>query len=218
MGIGNLNIKKDIILVGITGIFGSGKTSVASIFKKENIPVISCDEIVHQLLEMPQIIEEVKEILGPDVAKGNKLDRKKMAQIIFSDKEKKTLLENLIHPLVFKEIEKRILDTGIDKGIIVIEIPLLFETKSESYFDKIIVVSASPKVIKERLKGKFSEEEIEKRWENQLPLSYKEKKADFVINNSSTFNQTYEETKKVIEILKKQHCKNKGGKWKKQKS
>ncbi len=189
--------------VGVTGIFGSGKSTVTSIFKKYGIEVISCDEIVHFLLEKENIKKKLIKIFGKEIVKDGKIDRKKISDIIFKNKLKKKELENLIHPLVFKEIDKKIkrdIDKIKKKGIIIVEIPLLFETKSEKKFDFIIVVSASPEIIKERLKEKFSSKEVELRWRNQIPLIYKEKNANFVIDNSGTISQT---EKIVKEIIKK---------------
>ena len=83
-----------------------------------------------------------------------------------------------------------------------IEIPLLFETKSEKKFDYVIVVSASVDKIKSRLREKFNDREIELRWENQLPLEFKEKNADYVINNSCPIHQTEKYVREIInEIL-----------------
>mgnify|MGYP001260416343 FL=1 len=189
--------------VGVTGIFGSGKSTVTSIFKKYGIEVISCDEIVHFLLEKENIKKKLIKIFGKEIVKDGKIDRKKISDILFKNKLKKKELENLIHPLVFKEIDKKIkrdIDKIKKKGIIIVEIPLLFETKSEKKFDFIIVVSASPEIIKERLKEKFSSKEVELRWRNQIPLIYKEKNANFVIDNSGTISQT---EKIVKEIIKK---------------
>ncbi|MBN1445591.1 MAG: dephospho-CoA kinase [Candidatus Omnitrophica bacterium] len=176
---------KKPLTIGITGIFGSGKTTVAGIFGREGIPVISCDAIVHRLLKKKNILGKIRKLFGESVFEGGMLDRRKMGKLIFSSSSKRIALEKMLHPHVFKEIEKRKLDYAGKSDIIVIEVPLLFETKSEILFDKTVVVSSSPKEIKERLKGKFSEEEVAERWNNQLPLSEKEKKADYIIRNSN---------------------------------
>jgi len=196
---------KKIKKVGLTGIFGSGKTTVASIFKKYGFDVISCDDIVAELLEKNEIKKKLVKIFGNGVVKSGKVDKKKIAEVIFNNQEKKEKLENLIHPLVFKKIDEEIkenIDRIKKKGIIVIEIPLLFETKSEKKFDYIIVVSASVDIIKSRLREKFDDREIELRWENQLSLEFKEKSADYIINNSGPIHQTEKYVREIInEIL-----------------
>ncbi len=191
--------------IGLTGVFGSGKTTVASIFKKYGIDVISCDDLVAELLEKEEVKKKLAEIFGNRAVKNGKVDKKKIAEVIFTDREKKEKLENLIHPLVFKRIDEEIkknIDRIKKKGIIIVEIPLLFETKSEKKFDYIIVVSASVDIIKSRLREKFNDREIELRWENQLPLKFKEKNADYIINNSGPIHQTEKYVREIInEIL-----------------
>lgn len=191
--------------IGLTGVFGSGKTAVASIFKKYGIDVISCDDLVAELLEKEEVKKELAGIFGNRVMKNGKLDKKKIAEVIFTDREKKEKLENLIHPLVFKRIDEEIkknIDRIKKRGIIIVEIPLLFETKSEKKFDYIIVVSASVDIIKSRLRERFNDREIELRWENQLPLKFKEKNADYIINNSGPIHQTEKYVREIInEIL-----------------
>ncbi len=197
---GNRHIKKEIKTIAITGIFGSGKSTVAKIFKKKGFLVIFCDEIVHKLLNEKQIIEKIKKEFGEKILMKKKIDRKKLADIIFKSNKKRKKLEKILHPLVFEKIKKYI-DTNRKRSKIIIEIPLLFETKSESLFDCIIVVTASKNIIKERLKGKFTNNEIEKRWKNQIPLSKKIKKATYVIDNSRNLKDTKKQVEKVLKIM-----------------
>jgi dephospho-CoA kinase len=195
---------RNSLAIGITGILGSGKTTVAKILKKMGFKVVSCDEIVHKLLDKKNIIKKFGEILGNEVIKNNKIDKEKVREIIFNNSEKKKEIENILHPEVFKKIKKEIIDTKKKGGIIFIEIPLLFETKSEKLFDKIMVVSASKKEIKKRLKNKYSEREIENIWKNQLSLSYKKKKADYIVNNSGSIIKTEKNVKKIVNRLLKE--------------
>ncbi|MDD3725586.1 MAG: dephospho-CoA kinase [Candidatus Ratteibacteria bacterium] len=199
---GNRNIKQNKILrVGITGIFGSGKTTVSSMFKKAGICVVSCDDIVHRLLKKKIIIKKIKDSFGEDVVNHGEINRRALGDKIFSNRTQRRKLEQIVHPEVFKEIN-RILDSKKRGGIIVIEIPLLFETKSERLVDKIVVVKASRQIIIERLKDRFSKEEILKRWKAQIPLKEKEKKADYVINNSGDYSETFQQVKNLIKNLK----------------
>jgi len=195
---------RNSLAIGITGILGSGKTTVAKILKKMGFKVVSCDEIVHKLLNKKNIIKKFGEILGNEVIKNNKIDKEKVREIIFNNSEKKKEIENILHPEVFKKIKKEILDTKKKGGIIFIEIPLLFETKSEKLFDKIMVVSALRKEIKKRLKNKYSEREIENIWKNQLSLSHKKKKADYIVNNSGSIIKTEKNVKKIVNRLLKE--------------
>lgn len=208
---------KKTLIVGITGILGSGKTTVSEIIRKMGFEVISCDKIVNDLLKKKRIINEFKKILGNEVLINGRINKEKVREIIFNDTSKKREIENLLHPIVFKKIKEKILDIKKKGGIIFIEIPLLFETRSEKLFNKIIVVSAPLKEIKKRLIGKYSAEEIEKIWKSQLPLSYKKKRADYVLNNSGLISKTNKEVKNIIkDLLKEINIKNKRRKkWKK---
>ncbi|MCM8786199.1 MAG: dephospho-CoA kinase [Candidatus Omnitrophica bacterium] len=195
---------KRSVVIGITGIFGSGKTTITKILRKWKYKVISCDEIVHHLWEKKSVLKKIKKILGEEIEIKGKIDKKRIREIIFSDRKKKQELENLLHPMVFDKINKEILDTKKNGGIIFIEIPLLFETKSEKLFDKIIVVTAPQKKITERLSDKYSEKEIKNIWKNQLSLSYKKKKGDYIIDNSGSIKETEKKLKNLLTKLLKE--------------
>ncbi len=195
---------KKLIVVGVTGIFGSGKTTVGKIFQKAGIPYFSLDTIVHNLFKEEDVINQITDLFGAGIIKDGKPDRKAIAKIVFADRFCKKKLEGIIHPLVFNRLRKIILDWRKKGGIIVFEVPLLFETKSESLFDKILVVSTSYEKIISRLKRRFSPDEINSRLANQIPLSEKEKKATYVISNSDSVSKTTVQVKKIIRELQKE--------------
>lgn len=201
MGPGHLKKNNEPLKVAVTGIFGSGKSAVSEIFRGEGIPVISCDDIVHRLLDRKEFAGRIEKAFGGDVIRNGRVDRKKLGKIVFSDKAGRLRLEKLIHPEVFREIDKTILDYKGKSGIIIVEIPLLFETKSENLFKRIIVVTASPEKIKKRLRKKFQEEEIENRWRNQIPLKRKIIKADYCVDNSGSRRDTVKQVKQIIAQL-----------------
>lgn len=201
MGSRNINKQKSFMKVGITGIFGSGKTTVSSIFKDADIPVVSCDDIVQRLLKKREIITKITDIFSKDAVREGSIDKKYLSDMVFSDKKARIKLEQILHPEVFKTIQKKSLDYEKIHGIMVIEIPLLFETKSERLVDKVVVVKASRRAILERLKERYTEKEILQRWKSQIPLKDKEKKADYVIDNSGTYSETFRQVQNLIEDL-----------------
>lgn len=201
MGSRNINKQKSFMKVGITGIFGSGKTTVSSIFKNADIPVVSCDDIVQRLLKKREIITKITDIFSKDAVREGSIDKKYLSDMVFSDKKARIKLEQILHPEVFKTIQKKSLDYEKIHGIMVIEIPLLFETKSERLVDKVVVVKASRRAILERLKERYTEKEILQRWKSQIPLKDKEKKADYVIDNSGTYSETFRQVQNLIEDL-----------------
>jgi len=189
-----------MICIGLTGIFGSGKSTVCRIFKRMDIPVISCDDIVDRLLKTKKIREEIAGIFGKEyLNENNQVNRKKLANLIFSSKKERKKLNALIHPLVFERIEKK-LDTYRKKGkmIVVVEIPLLFETRSEDRFDVIVTVASPYEVIRKRLRNKYTPEEIRMRMNSQMSLDKKIALSDYVIDNSKSISETTDTVKNIL--------------------
>jgi dephospho-CoA kinase len=188
-----------MLKIGVTGIFGSGKSTVSKIFKNFDIDVISCDTIVGNLLRTNQVKKQIQNIFGKQIlTSSGPIDRKKLANIIFSSKRQREKLNSIIHPLVFEKIDKAIDKLSKRSKIIVIEIPLLFETNSSKDFDIIITVSAAHSIIKKRLENKFSEDEIKKIWLSQIPLKEKIKKSDYVIDNDGPLHLTKLQIENII--------------------
>jgi dephospho-CoA kinase len=118
-----------MLIIGMTGGIGSGKSEASKIFASLNIEVIDLDKISRELTEKDhEAIEEIKTLLGQSLFnKENELDRKKLRDMIFSDKNLKIKLENILHPKILAEVKKK-LSIFSDEPYVVIDIPLLFET------------------------------------------------------------------------------------------
>ena len=195
-----------MIKVGLTGSIGTGKSTVLKIFKELGAYVIDADEVVHSLYKREDIKEKLKEIFGDVFNKDGSLNRKKVAEIIFNNPEKKKLLENLIHPEVRKEIERRIKDIeNFDKdSIVIVEVPLLIETGQYKNYDFVVVVYSPKNLQLERLLKKgLSKEEALKRINSQIDIEEKVKYADFVINNIFSIEDLKDEVIKIFNNLKK---------------
>ncbi|HON04957.1 MAG TPA: dephospho-CoA kinase [Candidatus Ratteibacteria bacterium] len=196
-----------MVRIGLTGIFGSGKSTVCKFFREKGIPVISCDFIVSHLLRTKRIRKKIEEEFGKDYFfEDGKLNKRKLAELIFSSADARKRLNSIIHPEVFKKLEEK-LDTykRNSKIAVVVEIPLLFETRSENLFDVIVTVSAPYKVIKKRLEKKYSHQEIEKRIKSQMPLKKKEMLSDFIIENSGSLKDTKKQINKIIEDITRRY-------------
>ncbi len=176
---------KNILLAGLTGNYGSGKSFILEKFRKMGALAINSDEIVRTLLKKNEIKKEVSKLLGEKVlTEDGELDRKAIADIIFRDAYLRLKLEDIIHPEVFKEIKRLISEVKEDK-VIIVEIPVLFERGYQNRFHKIITVYADEATILRRLQREgLSKEEISKRWEAQFPYEKKIRSSDFVIDNS----------------------------------
>ncbi len=182
------------IVVGLTGGFGVGKSSVAQRFKNFGAEVIDADDIAHASMKkgspiFDPIIELFEEALHPG---GKKMDREKLADIVFLDPKRRKELEAVVHPYVYEKIKEKI--DASEKRVILVEVPLLFEAGFETLFDKVLVVTCNSTVKLKRLRYKgFPEAEVRARERAQMPESLKAQKADYVIDNSKTIYQTQRE-------------------------
>lgn len=185
-----LNFNKGLKKGAVTGGLSSGKSTVCQFFRKLGCYVISADEIVHELLSVNQeIIQKVVKLFGTEILINNQIDRAKIAKKVFSQPQLLKFLEEILHPAVQEEIKKQyeLKKEGLD-SLFIAEIPLLFETGSNSFFDFTIAVVADESLSKERfkLKTQYGEDEFEKRQLRQLSNQEKIKRADYVIINNGS--------------------------------
>jgi dephospho-CoA kinase len=200
------------LLIVITGGIASGKSLVSDWFEKKGYRLIYADRIGHECLKNERVKTEIRRKIGDDVFDNDEVSRKKLAQQVFSSKEKLAQLNAIIHPQIRKKMSE-IVRTSREK-ILIFEIPLLFENSIETCFDYVISVSAEKKVQLKRLlrRDKIDEDEALKRINSQLPDEYKREKADFVIENNGSIDDCIHQlselesrfdklTKKQIESL-----------------
>ncbi len=194
-----LNLKK----VAVTGGLSSGKSSVCRIFKNLGAYVVSADEIVHQLLSTDdQLCEAVVDLLGPSVLVGQKLNRSRIAELVFRDRKALKSLEELIHPEVNKKIEEdyqRQKQHPHSPPLFIAEIPLLFETGGERHYDFTIAVVADQKTCCARFAKKMhlSEDEFKMRMAMQMDPALKARLADAVLVNTGSLD----DLSKDVEML-----------------
>ena len=188
------------IRVGLTGVFGSGKSTVGHMFEELGACVIDADRLAHEaLLKGSPVYGEIVKLF-PEAQTGAGLDRAKIAKVVFSDPEKRKSLEIIMHPFVYERMgEEAVL---AEEKVVIFEVPLLFETSFDVFCDFTVTVSAPGEIREKRLREKgFSNEEIKARLEAQLSQEEKEKRSHFVINNSKTLDQTRLEVKKIWQKL-----------------
>lgn len=123
--------------IGITGGIGSGKSTAAKIIQEQGFPVYSCDEIYREITARTDYICTIEKLF-PGSTENGKIIKKKLADIVFNDKDALNLLNGIAHPLVMEELEKRLKKEN--NRIAFVEIPLLFEGHYEAFFDKILVI------------------------------------------------------------------------------
>lgn len=192
-------------VIGLTGGIGTGKTTVAEIFKNKGYGVYNSDQRAKELMtEDTELKHQIIQLLGEESYLPNdELNRKFIAQKIFSNKELLKKQNALVHPAVAKDFllwkEKQ------NKEFCIKEAAILFESGSYKQFDKVILVSAPLEIRIKRVKERdsASEEEIRKRIENQANQEELEKLADFVIENQSSLADLQMQIDKIIPELKK---------------
>lgn len=126
--------------IAITGGIGSGKSAVLKILKEEGFPTFSCDEIYKEILFDEEYIRLIS-LTFPTAVKNGNIDKKVLAEIVFSDKNKREELDSIAHPMIMKKLLEKI--SQIDNGIVFVEVPLLFECGYTNMFDGVIVVQRS---------------------------------------------------------------------------
>ena len=184
------------LIIGITGTFGSGKTTVAKMLKKRNILVIDADRLAMRAAKNKRVKKKILQEFGT-------AGRKKLAKTVFSDAKRLGRLNKIIHPPLKREIKKIMKETR--KEIVIIDAPLLVEARFLDVIDCLVLVVCNNRTRTGRLVKKgFSEREIAARTIFQLSEAKKEKYADFVIDNSGARKETERQVEKLWKnILKK---------------
>ena len=185
------------IKIAITGNIASGKTEVQKILEKDFL-VFDTDLIAHKKLE------ELTSFEGLDVFTNGKIDRKKLGNIVFSNAELKQKLENIIHPKVKEEVLK-IFEENKDKDVIIVAVPLLYETDFYQLFDKVLLVVADDDIRLSRLmtRNNLSKEDALIRMNAQISQEEKIAKSNFVIKNNASKKELEEQ---VLVFIRKLHC------------
>ncbi|MBJ7448823.1 MAG: dephospho-CoA kinase [Parachlamydiales bacterium] len=192
--------------VAITGGLSCGKTTVCQFLKDLGAYVLSSDEIVHQLLSPEtKLGKQIIGLLGQDiVTSSQQIDRKKIAQIIFDRRDLLTKVEEMIHPIVKEQIEHLYEAVKDDNSysLFVVEVPLLFESSFETFFDSVVVVSANEDVALDRftLKGEERQAYLT-RMARQWTVADKAAKAHYVIENNFSLEKLSEDVSKLFQKL-----------------
>ena len=188
--------------VALTGSIGTGKSTAAVYLVKLGFSLIDADKIAHQILNEQH--KEIAKLFGATLVKENKVDRKVLGTIVFADEKKRKALENLLHPLIFREIEKCAKRLDEKKVPYLVDIPLFFETNRYP-IAKVLVVYTPASLQLQRLieRDCTSEEEAQKRINTQISIEEKGQKADYVIDNSGTLAHLERECKRVKDVILK---------------
>ena len=197
-----------MILVGLTGGIASGKSLVANILRDLGAYILDADEISHELIKSgSKAWKEIVNRFGPEVLREDKeIDRPRLAQIIFSDPEKRLELNGVLHPLIFTEEELRRKEIAeMDPAAIVVFVaPLLIECNAHELVDKVILVYVNKNTQIKRLMERdgLGRKEAIMRVDSQIPLSAKRGYADYIIDGRAKKEEIEEELRRIYTELK----------------
>jgi dephospho-CoA kinase len=193
----------DLIVVGLTGGYASGKSEVAKILRDLDIPVIDADEISREILAVgTPAWNDVKDTFGDDVFyRDGTLNRKRLGRIVFSDQFRREELESITHPRIIEVIRRRLNELrDMQAALVVIDAPLLIETGLTSMVDSVWVVYAKEdtQIGRAMVRDRLSQREAELRVRSQMPLDDKVKWADIIIDNTGTIEDTREQVLNAV--------------------
>jgi dephospho-CoA kinase len=194
-----------MIVIGLTGSIGMGKSTVAKMFAEEGAPSFDSDAAVHALYARGGAAVAPVAAAFPGVERDGAIDRAALSPLVVDDPEAMKRLEAIVHPLV-RQAQADFLQRSRDAGVkaVVLDIPLLFETGVAGAFDKIVVVSAPPEVQRTRVLARpgMTPEKFESLLARQVPDAEKRARADFVIDTGGDFDATRAQVRAVLDALR----------------
>ena len=175
------------MILGLTGGIATGKSTVAEFFREKKIPVICADTIAREITEKQEILDKISVEFGKEMIVDGKLNRKKMREYIFVDINRVKKLNEITHPPIIEKIKEEI-NRNKENPILVVDIPLLFEGNYEFLVEKILLITCKKEIQLLRVQNRdsVSLESAKNIISKQMSLDEKEKKSDFIIENSGT--------------------------------
>lgn len=191
-----------MIVLGLTGSVGMGKSATAKMFREEGVPVFDADAAVHRLYESkaaPPI-----ETAFPGTTLSGRVDRERLSAKVVGNADALKKLESIVHPLV-REERREFLAQAKASGakVALLDIPLLFETESSEAVDKVVVVSAPAEVQRKRVLARegMTEEKFKAILARQMPDAEKRRRADFVVDTSHGFDAARENVQAILRAI-----------------
>lgn len=190
--------------IGLTGGIASGKSTVSRMLKERGALIVDADQISREIV-MPgsPVLQQIAEAFGSDILQGDgTLDRKRLGAIIFADDDKRRTLNAIMHPPIRARMMQQMneYETAYPQRLVVADIPLLYESNLQHMFEEVVVVYVPETVQIKRLMQRdgISEEHAKERIASQMPLSDKRERADVVIDNSRSLEDTEKQVDQYV--------------------
>ncbi len=196
-----------MVIIGLTGGIASGKSTVAAMLEEKGAFILDADQVARDVVKPGETaLREIEDYFGPEVLTADgKLDRKKMASIVFKDHAARDMLNSIIHPRVIKRIVEKAnkLKVNHNPEAVVYDVPLLIEKNMQELVDVLLLVYVTREVQEERLviRDGFTKDEIEHRLSAQMPLEDKKQYAGYIIDNSKNMEETGRQVDEFWSIL-----------------
>ena len=193
-------------VVGLTGQSGAGKTTISDAFRENGFEIINCDIVAREVTNADsECCKELAKLFPSCFDENYSLDRQKLGEIVFSDKNKLQMLNDTIYPFINKLIDEKI--NAVPSRFILLDAPTLFEAGADKLCSVIVSVVADFGIRLERITKRdgISAELAEKRFSSQHTMEFFKAHSDFVIENNGSVNDTFQKTCEVIETIKERY-------------
>lgn len=193
------------IRVAITGNIGCGKSTFAKFISDEGYPVLFADDISKNILTNDKTVrEQIIQVLGPNAFQGDEVNKKFIAESIFSDSKKLKKVNSILHPAVREEINRLSQKLFIKHNIVFVEAALIYESRIEKMYDYVVLITSDYNLRLDRATQgkKLTKDEFIKREANQIDEAVKKKKADFIFSNNSTIEELKQKASLLTSLLK----------------
>ena len=190
--------------IGITGSIACGKSTVSDYLIAKGYTIIDADKLGHVALTSDDVKRKLAEKFSDEILENNEISREKLGKLVFGNDDNLKILNSIIHPKI-KELILKLQEEHKDENLVFLDIALLFEANFVDLVEKVVVVYVDEDVQLERLmtRNSLSKEEALKRIESQMSPREKASLGDFVINNSYSKEDTFQQIDEILEKLKR---------------
>jgi len=184
----------------LTGSIATGKSSASAFLSSLGFQIIDADKVAHQVLNEQSSV--ISDMFGEELVSNGEVDRKALGSMVFTDSTKRKILEDLLHPLIYDEIERRSSVLDKKKKPYLVDIPLFYEGERYPIEKSIVVYTTKEKQLQRLMeRNGYTQEEAQSRIDTQIPVEEKRKKASYVIDNSGTLTHLKAECERVTKEI-----------------